>query len=74
MAVNKTVLITDLDNTLFDWVDLWVNCFSVMLDGIADMSGIPKEELKPEISAIHQKYGRNTGKHISGLNISFYRK
>jgi phosphoglycolate phosphatase len=57
MAPNKTALITDLDNTLFDWVDLWVNCFSVMLDGIAEISGISKEKLKPEIAAIHQKHG-----------------
>jgi hypothetical protein len=34
MASKNTALITDLDNTLFDWVKLWVNCFSVMLDGI----------------------------------------
>ena len=32
MPSNKYVLITDLDNTLFDWVDLWVNCFSSMLN------------------------------------------
>lgn len=57
MVPKKTALITDLDNTLFDWVELWVNCFSAMLDRLSDISGVPKEELKPEIAAIHQKHG-----------------
>jgi phosphoglycolate phosphatase len=54
MLPKKTALITDLDNTLFDWVDLWINCFSPMLDGIVEISGIPKERLIPEIAAVHQ--------------------
>lgn len=57
MTPKKTALITDMDNTLFDWVELWVNCFSAMLDGIVEISGIPKEKLIPEISAVHQKHG-----------------
>jgi hypothetical protein len=57
MLPRKTALITDLDNTLFDWVELWVNCFSTMLDGIAELSAIPKEKLIPEIAAVHQKHG-----------------
>lgn len=57
MAPKKTVLITDLDNTLFDWVELWLNCFSAMLDGIVEISGIPREQLICEIAAVHQKHG-----------------
>ncbi len=57
MPRTKSVLITDLDNTLFDWVELWYNCFSAMLDQIVVISGIPKEQLIPEIAAIHQKHG-----------------
>ena len=53
----KTALITDLDNTLFDWVELWLNCFSAMLDQIIEISGIPRERLLPEIAAVHQKHG-----------------
>ena len=47
MGPKKTTIITDLDNTLFDWVELWLNCFSTMLDGIVEISGIPKEKLIP---------------------------
>jgi phosphoglycolate phosphatase-like HAD superfamily hydrolase len=57
MKQKKTVLITDLDNTLFDWVELWLQCFSPMLDGIAKISGIPRDNLIPEIAAVHQRHG-----------------
>lgn len=56
-TLKKTALITDLDNTLFDWVELWVKCFSPMLDRIAEISGVPKEQLIPEIKAVHRKHG-----------------
>lgn len=55
--MKKTALITDLDNTLFDWVELWLNSFSSMLDSIVEISGVPKEKLIPEIAAIHQRHG-----------------
>jgi phosphoglycolate phosphatase-like HAD superfamily hydrolase len=55
--LKKTALITDLDNTLFDWVDLWYKCFSAMLNEIVRISGLPRETLIPEIRAVHQKYG-----------------
>jgi len=57
MQEKKTALITDLDNTLFDWVELWLNCFTAMLDQIVEISGIPREGLLPEISAVHQRHG-----------------
>jgi phosphoglycolate phosphatase-like HAD superfamily hydrolase len=53
----KTALITDLDNTLFDWADLWYKCFSTMLSEVERISGVPRETLIPEIHAVHQKYG-----------------
>jgi FMN phosphatase YigB (HAD superfamily) len=57
VLVKKTALITDLDNTLFDWVELWLNSFSAMLDSIVEISGIPKEQLLPEIAMVHQRHG-----------------
>lgn len=57
MPDTKTALITDLDNTLFDWVDLWFKCFSAMLDSIVAISGIPEDALIPEIAEIHQRHG-----------------
>lgn len=57
MRQKKTTLITDLDNTLFDWVELWVHCFSAMLGEIVRISGVPRETLFPQIRAVHQKHG-----------------
>ena len=48
---------TDLDNTLFDWVEIWLNCFSPMLDKLIELSAVPKENLIPEIADVHQKHG-----------------
>ena len=53
----KRVLITDLDNTLFDWVDLWHTCFTAMMGKVVEISGIPFETLKPEIRTVHQRHG-----------------
>jgi hypothetical protein len=32
----KRVLIADLDNTLFDWVDLWHACFTAMMSKVIE--------------------------------------
>ena len=53
----KTTLITDLDNTLFDWVNLWHKCFTAMLSKIAEISGVDEKKLKQEIKAVHQRHG-----------------
>lgn len=57
VAERKTVLITDLDNTLFDWVDVWYSCFTAMLSQVCAISGVSIEDLKPEIRAVHQRHG-----------------
>lgn len=53
----KNVLITDLDNTLFDWFTIWYKSFSAMLMEISRISGIPVSELTQQIKKIHQKHG-----------------
>lgn len=55
--VQKRVLITDVDNTLLDWQDLWYQTFSAMMDKVIDISGVDPEVLYAESSVIHQKYG-----------------
>jgi len=51
-----SVVVTDLDNTLFDWVRIWHEPFRAMLDKIVDISGIPEERLIPEIRRVHQRH------------------
>jgi phosphoglycolate phosphatase-like HAD superfamily hydrolase len=55
--LRPTVLITDFDNTLYDWFHMWHQSFSAMLAEIERVSGIDRATLKPEIRAIHQKFG-----------------
>ncbi|AZZ82290.1 HAD family hydrolase [Gordonia alkanivorans] len=51
------LLVTDLDNTLWDWFEAWHTSFSAMLDALVEQSGVARETLLPEIRAIHQKRG-----------------
>lgn len=54
---NKKVLITDIDNTLFDWFTMWHRSFSAMMNATADISGISLDELLDAAKVIHQTYG-----------------
>lgn len=52
-----SLLITDLDNTLWDWFDAWHRSFAAMLDRLSVVSGIPKPTLVREIHLVHQRRG-----------------
>lgn len=52
-----SVVVTDLDNTLFDWVEIWYRSFSALLDSLLTRSGVPEETLLREIRAVHQRHG-----------------
>lgn len=56
-GTSPTVLITDLDNTLWDWFEAWYASFSVLLAEVSEMSGVPVLDLEPEIKKIHQEQG-----------------
>lgn len=51
-----SVLITDLDNTLFDWVEIWHKSFTALVDKLVQTSGIDREVLLDEIREVHQKH------------------
>lgn len=55
--VTKRVLITDVDNTLLDWQDIWYQTFSGMIEKVIEISGIDPETLFAQSSLIHQRYG-----------------
>ena len=57
VAARKRVLVTDLDNTLWDWFAAWHASFSGMLDALVEDSGVPRRVLEAEIKALHQQYG-----------------
>ncbi len=62
--MQKRVLITDVDNTLLDWQDLWYQTFSAMMDTVLDISGVDPETLYAEASVIHQKHGTSEYSHL----------
>jgi phosphoglycolate phosphatase-like HAD superfamily hydrolase len=53
----RSLLITDLDNTLWDWFEAWYASFSAMLTRLSEMSGVPEVVLEREIRAVHQARG-----------------
>jgi phosphoglycolate phosphatase len=56
MPVIRT-LITDFDNTLYDWAGFHIPAFTAMLDTLVVESGIPRAQLIGEFKMIHQKHG-----------------
>lgn len=53
----KSVLITDLDNTLFDWVEIWHKTFATLFDHVVKQTGLDPAEIKDSIRPVHQKHG-----------------
>jgi FMN phosphatase YigB (HAD superfamily) len=51
-----SVLITDLDNTLWNWFELWYSSFRPLLDALREKLGIPEEVLKAQIKKIHENH------------------
>lgn len=52
-----TVLVTDLDNTLWDWFRAWHASFAAMLLRLSDMTGLAPSVLEGEIRRVHQLRG-----------------
>ncbi|WP_210442294.1 HAD family hydrolase [Vibrio crassostreae] len=52
----KKLLITDLDNTLYDWVSYFSQSFEALVDSIVDITGIDKGVLLRDFKEVHQKY------------------
>lgn len=52
-----SLLVTDLDNTLWDWFAAWHASFSAMLRKLSELSGVSEEQLEHEIQAVHRRRG-----------------
>lgn len=53
----KRLLITDLDDTLYDWLGFFIPSFYGMVDEIVNITRINRETLLKEFKLIHQHYG-----------------
>ena len=54
---NIKLIITDLDNTLYDWFVPWYKSFTVFINDVLEKTTISEDELLAEIKKIHQKHG-----------------
>jgi len=57
MKSSIATVITDLDNTLYDWVAMWGAAFTPMLRVLVEQSGVDQSVIEAEAREIHRKYG-----------------
>jgi len=55
----KKLLITDLDNTLYDWVSFYAQSFSAMFDKLVDILDVSRDELTNDFKNVHLKHGNS---------------
>ncbi len=49
-------ILTDLDNTLYNWVDYYVPSFLAMVANLSDITGIDQETLKASFKRVHEHH------------------
>ncbi len=52
-----SVVITDLDNTIYNWVDFYVPSFLAMVKELSSLTGMTEETLKASFKRLHEQYG-----------------
>ena len=57
MKKKISAIITDVDNTLYDWVEMWYASFNAMLQMLVKQSEIPQERVEAEIQQVFQRHG-----------------
>jgi phosphoglycolate phosphatase-like HAD superfamily hydrolase len=57
MKTAVSVLIVDLDDTLWDWVGVWHACFKAMLDQLVQLSGLPASDLLRDFKEVFTRHG-----------------
>ncbi|MFV5930074.1 HAD family hydrolase [Klebsiella aerogenes] len=55
----KKLLITDLDNTLYDWVSFYAQSFSAMFDKLVEILEVSRDELTNDFKKVHLKHGNS---------------
>jgi phosphoglycolate phosphatase len=49
------LLVTDLDNTLYDWVGFFAKAFRAMVDEAVELLAVDRDELLDQIQAVHRR-------------------
>ena len=63
------LLVTDLDNTLYDWVTFFASAFRAMVRVAGEILSVPEETVLDELQAVHQLHG-NSEQPFALLDIS----
>lgn len=71
--MKRKLLITDMDNTLYDWVTYFVKSFYSMVTELEKKLGVNQEKLLNEFKKVNQKYG-NTEQPFSLFEIETVKK
>lgn len=69
-------VITDLDDTIWDWLAMWSKSFKPYFEAIKNKFDIDENKLKNDFKAIHQKYGTTEASYIYNelTTLSFEQK
>ena len=51
-----SLLITDLDNTLYDWVTYFAEAFSALIEKAEEILSVPRSRLLDEFKRVHQRH------------------
>jgi FMN phosphatase YigB (HAD superfamily) len=51
------LLVTDLDNTLWNWFEMWHVSFDALVVALSDQAGIDRDVLEGEMRQVHQSRG-----------------
>jgi len=62
------MLVTDLDNTLYDWVTFYATAFQAMVDSLTQLLHVDQSQLLAEFKSVHQKY-RNIEQPFAALEL-----
>lgn len=57
--MSEKLLITDLDNTLYDWVTFFTASFRSMVEELTLLLDLPEQVILDEFKVIHQRYGNS---------------
>jgi FMN phosphatase YigB (HAD superfamily) len=59
-----SLFVTDVDNTLYDWVHIWFCSFDALLSSTSEISGVSRSLLEEQIRAVHQRVGTSEYFHL----------
>ncbi|HYT36450.1 MAG TPA: HAD family hydrolase [Ktedonobacteraceae bacterium] len=70
---SKLVLFTDIDNTLFDWIDYFAPCFRAMVHALAYTTELEEEEIYRQFKEVYTRFETAEYRHAI-QELELYRR